>query len=583
MYQKVFYQKQREHLLRLKKETSKRINLLTLIRFVFFVVCSLALYFSFGQTLVFSLFLVIFIIGFLFLVTISNNTKLKLEKLSKQIEIIEEEQNSLLSKRTNFDNGEEYINTTHPYSNDLDLFAPTGIFSFFNRTTSKLGKNLLAQTLLYGSKDAEKTSEQIEFLSENIIWTQEYRTAASILSREKSFNQQLKTFATFNFVNPKWLKIASILIPILAFSTLILYLLGFISGTQSTYLYIICFVPTAISLKETNLWFNTISNYDTKFQITKEQLELVDKLNYEQFQMQFNPQQQKEIINDFLKIISRFEIRLNMLLTIPINLFFAWDLRQRLALEKWSKKQIELEQIESFLAEIEVLISAATVYYHYKEETTFCKFSKDEHKIEFIGLNHPLLPKEKSIPNDFSLSNPENFIILTGPNMAGKSTYLRSVGLAIVFANAGFPVFVKKIHLPKLALFSSMRTADDLSENSSYFYAELSRLKLIKDTIQKEKQVFILLDEILKGTNSKDKEEGSRKFLLKINQLGAKGIIATHDLSLCEISKQFDSFRNYYFDSTISGNELSFDYKVKAGICQNMNASFLLKKMELVD
>lgn len=578
-----FYTNQLKSLNFSKKETVKKSNLLTFIRLVFFVVCSLALYFSYGQILVFSLFLVIFIVGFLFLVTISINTKLKLEKLSKQIEIIEDEQNSLLTKRTNFDNGEEYENSTHPYSNDLDLFAPTGVFSFFNRTTSKLGKDYLAQTLLFGSNEPEKISEDIRFLSQHIAWSQNYRTTAAISSREKSFNQQVKNFANYQFVNPKWLKIAVFLIPIVAFVTLFSNIFGFISTITTSYLFIACIIPTALLLKETNVWFNTISAYDTKFKIIQEQLELIEELHYEKFKTQFHIQQQKELISNFIKIINRFEIRLNMLLSIPFNLFFAWDIRQRLALEKWAKQQIELEQIEQFLAEVEVIISAATVYYHYKDETTFCILNPTDAKIELEGLNHPLLTKNKGVSNDFSLIKPENFIILTGPNMAGKSTYLRSVGLAIVCANAGLPIFAKKVSLPRLALFSSMRTADDLSENSSYFYAELTRLKMIKDTILQNKQVFILLDEILKGTNSKDKEEGSRKFLMKINQLGARGIIATHDLSLCEISIEHDAFSNFYFDSTISNNELSFDYKVKKGICQNMNASFLLKKMELID
>jgi hypothetical protein len=583
MSPKEFYQHQSEQLLLLRKETSKRINLLTFVRLVFFLLCGLAIYFSFGQTILFSSLILGFIVGFLVLVTLSNQAKLRLEKTDKQLTTIASEIESIESKRTNFDNGEEYLQATHPYANDLDLFAPTGVFSFFNRTTSKLGKDYLAQTLLYGSNEPEKLAEHIQFLSKHIAWTQQYRTSASIASREKSFNQQLKTFSQFTFVNPKWLKIASIVIPVVSFSTILLSSIGIIGTAVSTYLFIACIIPTGLILKDTNLWYNTISNYDTKFKIIKEQLELLEELDYDKFQTQFNIQQQKALITDFLKIISRFEVRLNMLLAIPINLFFAWDIRQRLALEKWAKQQLELEQIEEFLAEVEVLISAATVYYHYEDETNFCTFSDDNSNIELEGLNHPILPKNKCVSNDFSLSKPENFIILTGPNMAGKSTYLRAVGLAIVFANAGFPIFAKKIHLPKLSLFSSMRTADDLSENSSYFYAELSRLKMIKDTILQEKQVFILLDEILKGTNSKDKEEGSRKFLLKINQLGARGIIATHDLSLCEISHEYDAFTNYYFDSTISKNELSFDYRVKAGICQNMNASFLLKKMELID
>lgn len=128
-----------------------------------------------------------------------------------------------------------------------------------------------------------------------------------------------------------------------------------------------------------------------------------------------------------------------------------------------------------------------------------------------------------------------------------------------------------------------MRTSDDLTVESSYFHAELSRLRFIVDAIEKGEKVFIILDEILKGTNSKDKEIGSIRFLQKLQRLNVKGVIATHDLSLCELSVQNNSFMNMYFDSTIMDEELSFDYRIREGVCKNMNASFLLKKMNLVD
>ncbi|EPB65923.1 dephospho-CoA kinase [Ancylostoma ceylanicum] len=163
--------------------------------------------------------------------------------------------------------------------------------------------------------------------------------------------------------------------------------------------------------------------------------------------------------------------------------------------------------------------------------------------------------------------------------MAGKSTYLRSVGLAIISANAGFPVLAASCSIPEIQLYSSMRTSDDLSVESSYFHAELTRLRFIMDAIESGKKVFVILDEILKGTNSRDKEIGSAGFLDKLRKIGAKGIIATHDLSLTELALKTPSFRNVYFDSTIDGEELYFDYKVREGVCQNMNASFLLKKM----
>jgi DNA mismatch repair ATPase MutS len=166
--------------------------------------------------------------------------------------------------------------------------------------------------------------------------------------------------------------------------------------------------------------------------------------------------------------------------------------------------------------------------------------------------------------------------------MAGKSTFLRTVALHIVMANVGLPVCAKTSKYKPIKLITSMRTTDSLTDDSSYFFSELTRLKFIVDTIAEDKNYFVILDEILKGTNSTDKAIGSRKFVEKLVGQKATGIIATHDLSLTEIETELEAVKNYYFDAEIKNDELFFDYKLKKGVCQNMNASFLLKKMEIV-
>lgn len=165
--------------------------------------------------------------------------------------------------------------------------------------------------------------------------------------------------------------------------------------------------------------------------------------------------------------------------------------------------------------------------------------------------------------------------------MAGKSTFLRTVGLSIVMANNGLPICAQSFAYTPIKLISSMRTTDSLSDNESYFFSELKRLKHIIDTIENEEH-FIILDEILKGTNSKDKAKGSQQFVEKLVRTKSTGIIATHDLSLCELEGQLSEVKNYYFDAEIVNDELYFDYKLKNGVCQNMNASFLLRKMGIV-
>ncbi len=215
----------------------------------------------------------------------------------------------------------------------------------------------------------------------------------------------------------------------------------------------------------------------------------------------------------------------------------------------------------------------------------FPEIKESKEIIKAINLGHPLLNTKKRIDNDFTI-NKEEFFIVTGANMAGKSTFLRTVSLSIVMANCGLPVCAERYQYQPIKLITSMRTTDSLTEDESYFYSELKRLKFIVDELDTEvfgKEYFIILDEILKGTNSKDKAIGSKKFVEKLTKSKSTGIIATHDVSLCALEIDFSEVKNYYFDAKINNNELYFDYTFKKGICKNMNASFLLQKMGIID
>jgi DNA mismatch repair ATPase MutS len=212
---------------------------------------------------------------------------------------------------------------------------------------------------------------------------------------------------------------------------------------------------------------------------------------------------------------------------------------------------------------------------------TFPEIVTEGTAIKAEKAGHPLLDPRKSILNDFEIKN-EEFFIITGANMAGKSTFLRTVSLQSVMANVGLPVCATSGRYVPIKLITSMRTTDSLTDDESYFFSELKRLKFIVDEIQHDRY-FIVLDEILKGTNSTDKAKGSRKFVERLVASKATGIIATHDLSLCEVAKELSEVKNYFFDAEIIDDELHFDYTFKEGICQNMNASFLLKKMGIVN
>ncbi len=246
-----------------------------------------------------------------------------------------------------------------------------------------------------------------------------------------------------------------------------------------------------------------------------------------------------------------------------------WIAENKSVVEKW------FEVIEFFDA-----INSLGNYAFNHKSNVYPILSDENVAIEAKDFGHPLLSKEKAVTNDIRL-NKEEFFIITGANMAGKSTFLRTVALNIVMANCGLPVFATSFVYSPIKLISSMRTSDSLQNDESYFFSELKRLKFIVDEIKTDRY-FIILDEILKGTNSKDKAEGSKKFIKKLVESKSTGIVATHDLSLCTLSDELPQVKNHYFDAEIVNDELFLDYKFKDGVCQNMNASFLLKKMKIV-
>jgi len=287
-----------------------------------------------------------------------------------------------------------------------------------------------------------------------------------------------------------------------------------------------------------------------------------------------------EIFKRFSKILDAFDQRNNMLIAIVGNALFLWDLRNAIKVERW---------IESYKHTVKKWFEVIAFFDAENSLANFCfnhptytlpKIIKGKSIIRGTQLGHPLLKSAKRIDNDFAILDKE-FYIITGANMAGKSTFLRTVSLSIVMSNIGLPVCATSFQYSPIKLITSMRTSDSLAEDESYFYSELKRLKFIVDKIQTD-DYFVILDEILKGTNSKDKAIGSKKFVEKLLGSQSTGIIATHDVSLCELENDFSEIKNYYFDAEINNDELFFDYLFKKGICKNMNASFLLKKMKIV-
>lgn len=568
---------------------TRQVRLFTLLRLLVFVAFAAPLYFLWGNT---PAFIAVFIAGtaaFLWVVSRSTDAKLFLEKARELKQINENELSALHGDWSAFDPGLEFSNGRHPFSNDLDLFTPKGVFGFINRTVTLRGRQALASLILHGAEHPAKNNDIIRSLSGEIGWTQAFRVSGSISSREQGARKQFTQLFGHAPNDPSWVRWLIYAVPAVTLPALVLYNLELIPASLFTGIVVLSLYPTGKLLKSTNTLAELLGGYESRVAMMREQVQSLKDLASDhpeilrlKASLTGGDRSAEKALSEWLKINKRFEMRLNIVISIPLNIFLAWDLRQRASLSQWMKTYAsEAAGWEETLTALEVYISGATLKFNHPQ-TVFAVFSETD-DVSIRRMSHPLLSDMKVVANDVEMNAANQFMILTGPNMAGKSTYLRALGLVFVFADAGFPVFASSVRIPRLKLYSSMRTADDLSSESSYFHAELTRLRFIMNALEQHGRVFVLLDEILKGTNSKDKEEGSKKFLKKLQAQGAKGVIATHDLSLCELAEENGIFTNGCFDSTIEGDQLYFDYSWRPGVCKNMNASFLLKRMGLVD
>jgi DNA mismatch repair ATPase MutS len=251
-------------------------------------------------------------------------------------------------------------------------------------------------------------------------------------------------------------------------------------------------------------------------------------------------------------------------------------------LEKWKLSNKEhFTKWMNCIASVETLTSFSTFafnhpLYCYPELT-------DELSIEANALAHPLIAEKERVTNDVSLGKTSKLLLVTGSNMSGKTTYLRTIGINIVLAQCGAPVCATTFSFKPVNIYTSIRISDSLQDHTSYFMAELKRLSEIKENISSLQPSLVLIDEILRGTNSEDKYFGSAEFVKKLIQYNCLTLFATHDLKLSELEKEHEGvIENYCFESIIKDDELIFDYKVLKGVAQNKNASFLMKKMKII-
>jgi len=561
---------------------------LSIFRFAVFLGTSFLIYSTFGK------YPDVFIIAFLglllfgFLVSKHINLKRKRNILDEKIKINETEIGVLNRNFYHLQTGVEFVNATHFYSNDIDLFGKGSFFQYLNRTKTNDGKVVLANTLtenkILGILEKQKA---IKELSDKVVWRQHFTALASLVSVKSTSKSIVNWIANYAAVLPKYVAKMQLAFSMVSLVLIGLFSLGFISFNYITIWFFIGLFITGRFLSRTQ---NLYSETDKVRETFKQYHQLLNEIENTSFISEILEKKQQIIASEgkkasaifkgFSRILDAFDQRNNIVISVVGNGLFLSEIYNACKVEKWiSNYKHTVKKWFQVVAFFDAENSLANFHFNHPK-FIFPEITSEKEVISGSNLGHPLLKTENRIDNNFSI-NKEEFFIVTGANMAGKSTFLRTISLSIVMANCGLPVCATSFKYAPIKLITSMRTTDSLTEDESYFYSELKRLKFIVDEI-KEADYFIILDEILKGTNSKDKAIGSKRFVEKLSRSKSTGIIATHDVSLCELEYELTDIKNYYFDAEIIDNELHFDYSLKTGICKNMNASFLLEKMEII-
>lgn len=565
---------------------TKKYRFFSFLRLLAFISIASSFYFFWGEWSL-AVAEAVLIGIFIFLVHKSLDYKMLKDKNELFLSLNDAEQKAQQGDWSAFEDGAEFKSSDHPYSNDMDLFGEKSVFQLLNRTVLVAGKRKLAELLAVGSKNPELTNVGIDELASQPAWCQNFIVEAKVRLKEEVKKSDITKLLQLP-APPKGINFLRIILPIISALAVIGNILNFIPTNMLIMILLGVMIVVGRFLKSSNQVILPVSELSTETQAMKQQLNQIGVLkiyspDLKQFFDGLNGAEGfSASMDELIAIQKRMDYRRNLLIGVLLNIFLAWDFLVLHQFENWKVKHGKsLVNSQDELALVEAWVSGAMYKFNYPN-TCYAEFTPNE-EFHAIQLGHPFVVPSKQVRNDAMISTEQNFLIITGPNMAGKSTYLRSVGLAIIFANAGFPILAEKCVLSKYELYSSMRTSDNLNSESSYFHSELTRLRFIMDAIEENRKVFVILDEILKGTNSQDKEIGSAKFLQKLVRLKSKGIIATHDLSLTQLAIDTIAFKNVYFDSTINQDDLSFDYLVRDGVCKNMNASFLLKQMNLVD
>jgi len=487
------------------------------------------------------------------------------------------------------DNGEEFGQEEHPYSGDLDIVGHNSFFQWINSSATYFGRLRLKDYLLKPLKSKDQIKERqeaVKELAKEIEIRQRVNAEAMLISGQSTNPEDLIKWA--ERPQKEGGSLAEKLITNLL--TLAFFTIIFLAIFTETVTYKAFLAVTALNLavlylgnKKGGPILDTIHQYKTGIRTYENIIRAIEEGNFssqslKKIQRKLYTKENKkasELISELKAISNLISDRRNMAYII-INIAFMWDFRCITMLSKWKSKNGKyLKSWLEVIGEFEALSSFANIAFE-NESWCFPDLHEEGMILKAENLGHPLLGQRR-VCNNITIKDKGSVLLITGSNMSGKSTFLRTVGINLVMSYCGAPVCASSFTASIMNVYSCMRVSDNLEKSISSFYAEILRIKMIVNASKGNNKIFFLLDEIFKGTNSIDRHLGASMLIKQLSKSGASGMVSTHDLELGDLEKEMAKLSNYHFQEHYENGDLRFDYKLRRGISTTRNAMHIIK------
>ncbi|MDT3404817.1 MutS-related protein [Mucilaginibacter terrae] len=590
------YQHNIEHSISKIQYFKNRVNLFSVMRLIVFALLLVLIYWAvkLDNFTLFAIGAVVVGITFNWLVIRQARFEKQREYFENFKAINHNELDSISHYANIYHNGNEFNNDKHYYTSDLDIFGAASLYQLINRAATPAGRQKLAGWLQAPANKSTILSRQqaVREIAAKNEW--KLKVQAQLLFAQKQKDDELQQLFRYlhkpvNMPGEAWLSKYVLVVPWVMIAAII----GAIYYPEVKYIAIgvglLNFFITGINNKHTEQTDliagkigNTLNNYSDVFDtVEKEQWSAAYNSSLADGIKRTGGTSIAVITRQLSGLINSLNNRNNILIGFLLNVVLVWNVRYVIAIEKWKRANHEsIEGAFDVLADFEALISLTSLSINYPQWCVPQIAEGAGYTLTAKNLSHPLIKESIRVANNYELNNTRKIDIITGSNMAGKSTFLRTLGINTVLALAGAPVCADAMQVSVVQLFSYMRIKDSLNESTSTFKAELDRLQMLLEAVKLQPNILFLIDEMLRGTNSVDKYLGSKAVIEKLISQQGVGLVATHDLQLAQLETDYPHYvRNYYFDIQVQDGEMLFDYKLKPGECKTFNASLLLERI----